>query len=411
MNLRPSLFVSLTLVVVLLAEAKAQYRGYAYQRQLQGQAQQWHAIPLPDSLFGRLQPNLADIRILGVQPGGDTVEAPYVLRRHEREWVQKPLSFSMLNQSSQPGRYQYTFKLPQGREVNQLELQLDRENFDWRARLEGSHDQQEWHLLADRQRLLAIKNGLADYRFTTLRFPRTNYPFLRLSIYSDESPKLLGASLTELDTLPGRYQERKPARFAVVHDKKERQSRVEISLAQVVPVSAIRLQVADTLAYYRPLRIQYLADSAETPRGWQYRYQTLLSSTLSSLEGAEFSVPTTIARHFRLIIDNYDNAPLQLEGARLSSPQWELVARFAVPGTYYLVYGNAAARPARYDLDRFTDTIPEAPDPLQLGPEEQRQSRGALARPLFSHKGWLWAVMGAIMVLLGWFTLQMLRKG
>jgi hypothetical protein len=411
MNLQPS-FAPLTLLFVLLfAQAKAQHGDYAYQRELEGITEEWHEVPLPDLLFGKLRTDLADLRIIGVQPGGDTLEAPYLLRRQEREWVQKEVRVTLLNQSSSKGVHYYTFQLPDSRVANQLQLQFSRDNFDWLATLEGSHNQRQWYLLAENQRILSLKNEQTSYRFTSLRFPKTNYPYLRLSIRSAESPLLLAATLTEQDTLPGKYRELAPSHFEIVQHKKEKQTELLLSLPQAVPVSAIRLQLADAMDYYRPLRIQYLADSVQTPRGWHHQYRTLTTATLSSLEESFFHFPTTIAKSFRIIIDNFDNAPLAIGQATLSSPEWVLAARFSQPARYYLLYGNASARPPVYDLSWFKDKIPPSLTALQPGEEQRLQTGKALAEPLFKNKFWLWGAMGVIMLLLGGFTLQMLKKG
>ncbi len=55
-----------------------QLKSYDKQIQLSGITEQWHSIPLPDTLFEDVENNLADIRVYGVTEN-DTLEAPYLL--------------------------------------------------------------------------------------------------------------------------------------------------------------------------------------------------------------------------------------------------------------------------------------------------------------------------------------------
>lgn len=88
-----------------------------------------------------------------------------------------------------------------------------------------------------------------------------------------------------------------------------------------------------------------------------------------------------------------------------------LIARFIDPATYYLVYGNDLAEKPHYDIDRFADKIPIALTALKLG-DEQLIEKTSLQKtePLFQNKIWLWTIMALIIVLLGWFSLIMIRK-
>jgi hypothetical protein len=76
-----------------------------------------------------------------------------------------------------------------------------------------------------------------------------------------------------------------------------------------------------------------------------------------------------------------------------------------------LTYGNKAAASPNYDIDRFTDKVPTTLTTLDLGKEltlgnKQVQVTG----PLFKNKGWLWTIIGLTIIILGWFTMKMMKK-
>ncbi len=194
-----------------------------------------------------------------------------------------------------------------------------------------------------------------------------------------------------------------------VADRK--QSVIDIDLKKYVPLSYLKIGVQDQLDYYRPLTVQYRTDSVQTEKGWKYNYAHLTKATLNSIDGNEFRFNSTIVRHLRLLIDNHDNQPLHINKVEAKGYVHELIARFAQPATYYLVYGNALAHTPQYDISETTSPIPENLVPLKLGETQTiPKKESPTVEPLFKNKFWLWGLMGIIIVVLGGFTLQMMRK-
>ncbi|HMQ62960.1 MAG TPA: hypothetical protein PKE06_19920 [Flavilitoribacter sp.] len=179
-----------------------------------------------------------------------------------------------------------------------------------------------------------------------------------------------------------------------------------------MPAAFLRINVADTFDFYRPLSIQYLRDSVETQNGWRYRFATLSTGTLSSLEKREFRFEGAISRQWRIVVYNDDNMPLNFGKMELKGYEHTLTLRFTTPADYFLAYGRQNAVKPLYDIDRFEDNIPAKLTSLSLGPEEDiRQEEAAARQPLFANKNWLWGIMGVVILALGWFTVRMMRKG
>ena len=87
-------------------------------------------------------------------------------------------------------------------------------------------------------------------------------------------------------------------------------------------------------------------------------------------------------------------------------------ARFSVPATYYLVYGNKQANLPYYDINRFENHIPAKLVKLNIGDEVEinRGNKNENIEPLFKNSIWLWSTMILIIFILGWFSLRMMRK-
>ena len=177
------------------------------------------------------------------------------------------------------------------------------------------------------------------------------------------------------------------------------------------PVSYLKLSVNDKFDFYRPLNIQYLLDSVKTEKGWKYNYGSLASGTLSSLEDNSYTFNEKITNKLKILIQNHDNQPLDVEAITIKGYVHELIARFNQPAEYYLVYGNNRAYKPNYDIINFQKNIPQELTVLSLGEEELIQkSELPIIGPLFQNPVWLWLIMIIIILVLGWFSMRMLKS-
>jgi hypothetical protein len=186
---------------------------------------------------------------------------------------------------------------------------------------------------------------------------------------------------------------------------------IEIGLQSVVPVCFVDIKIKDGFDYYRPVRIEYLADSVNTEKGWKFTYFNVESGTVNSFEKNEFRFSSTFAKRFRIVIDNQDNKPLTIDSVSVKGYKYELKARFTESAKYFIFYGNKDTYAPSYDIALFTDKIPAKISALNLGNEQfigkEVKQKG---NPLFQNKLWLWGIMLVIIALLGWFSLKMIKN-
>lgn len=403
------------MAIVLMAActfAFGQIERYNFRRELGSLSDQWYKITLPQDIFGKVRHDLSDIRIYGITANNDTVEAPYLIRLKIEKVSDKKVIFNTLNVSHNEHGYYFTFEIPAKKLINRIDLEFDQENFDWRINLEGSNDQQEWFTLIDNYRILSIRNEFTDFQFTKINFPEAKYRFFRMLIKTPEKPRLSNTFISLQEISDGIYNNYAIKKFSAKEKRQSRQTIVDVELQSPVPVSLIKINIADTFDYYRPVRVRYLVDSVETEQGWKYNYSTLATGTLTSIESNEFKIDNRILQRLRITIDNQDNPPLIIEGVVVKGYVHELAVRLTEPATYFLVYGNERAKAPNYDIKRFVDKIPENLTPLEMGPEISTKKEVVHGqRSLFADKGWLWAIMAVIILILGWFSIKMIRNG
>lgn len=410
MRLRIKITVSLFLLA--FSYSHGQMQQYSNKRELKGINKQWHKIVLPNDIFEKVSPDLSDIRVFGITASNDTIESPYLLRKLTDELSNKEADLKILNTSHSGKGYFFTFEIPSIETINQIKLKFKQQNFDWQLKLEGSQNQQEWFTIIDDYRILAIKNELTDFQFSKLSFPNSKYRFFRfLIVNSREKPDLKSISITQQTITEGVFRDYPIKKTLIQEDKETKQTIVDIELQSPVPVSYIKINAFNPFDYYRPLTIKYLSDSVQTEQGWTYNYRNLTMGTLNSFEKNEFKTNSLIIQKLKIVIHNQDNQSLTLDKIQIKGNVHELVTRFTEPATYFLTYGKSKAVKAYYDINRFTDKIPKTMTAIELG-DEQRIEREevSITDPLFKNKNWLWIIMTVIILLLGWFSVKMIRK-
>ncbi len=403
--------ISIGILLLVFSCSYGQMQEYTYKRELKGISDQWHKVVVPETVFGTLSRKLTDIRLYGITKDNDTIEAPYILQKTKDKVSTEEIAFQLLNTSHNGEGYFYTFEIPSTAPINQIDLHFGQQNFDWQLQLEGSQDQKEWFTIADAYRIVSIKNELTDFQFSKLTFPDVKYRYFKLRVNSKKKPDLQRVSISQENIIEGTLKEYKITSNQTKEDKQSRQTEINIELQHAVPVSFLKMNVNASFDYYRPVTIKYLTDSIQTEKGWIYNYRTLTSGVLSSEGINEFKATGTTAKKLKILIHNQDNQSLGINDIQVKGYTHELIARFTEPATYFLTYGNKNAKRPTYDIQKFTENIPTALTTLEIGNQTIIQKDDATTRsPLFENKIWLWGIMGLLILVLGGFSLKMIKQ-
>ncbi|WP_378176850.1 DUF3999 family protein [Aquimarina sp. SS2-1] len=388
-----------------------QMNTYDYKRPLSGITDNWHVVELPDEIFKKISSDFSDIRIFGITKEIDTIEAPFLLKQNQPKNYSKKIDFEMINRSKNTQGTFVTFKVPIDQTINQIRLFFQEMNFDRLLALEGSQNLDNWFTIVDNYRILSIQNESATYDFTTINFPNSKYQYYRVFVKGSDAPQINSAQVTLKEEVKGNY---KIYNIKSVNTQEEKQSKrtvIDIELDNHVPVSYLKVNIKNNFDYYRSFRIEYLQDSIQKDNGWRYDYRNITSGILNSFEKNEFNFRSIITNRLRLTIDNQDNEALDIEAIEVKGFSHELLVRFTTPADYFLIYGNKNVLKPSYDLRYVTKVVPEKLTKVRLGAEENiPKSPKEIVEPLIKNKVWLWAVMGVVILLLGGFTLMMMKK-
>jgi hypothetical protein len=387
----------------------AQKADYQFKREITGINAEWHLLNLPNEVFGKIRPNFSDIRILGITPENDTVEAPYLVERTASETSEKELVSMKFNSTHNEKGYFFTFEMEKEAIANQIVVDFLQKNFDWKVKVEGSQNQNEWFTLVEDYRILSILNEQTKYAFKSIIFPDAKYRFFRLCVNSPEKPVLLKGYVSQKVSKSGEYRAYSVKNFSNEVDKAAKQTILYVELPNAVPVSYLKFAVANKIDFYRPLKVEYLVDSQKTEKGYFYNYALITSGTLSSLEKDELIFANTLCKKLKITLENADNEPLKIDSVWVKGTPEKLIARFNKKANYFLFYGNPTASAPRYDIAVFQNKIPANLTEVSFANELSIKGKEVeKVEPLFQNKTWLWAIMAIIIAVLGWFSFKML---
>jgi hypothetical protein len=149
----------------------------------------------------------------------------------------------------------------------------------------------------------------------------------------------------------------------------ENQTIVTIS-ARREPLTSLRLETSDR-NFSRTARVEALRQ-----RGQNSTWETLGSATVSRLdfrelkrESLDIAIPETRETNLRFVVENGDNAPLNISRIATRGPAYEVVFMGDPKASYRLAYGNATIEPPSYDTAAIAASLAAnyKPLPAELG--------------------------------------------
>ncbi len=384
--------------------------GFLYKRkiELKKDSLNWNSVEIPDEMYDKVKSDLSDIRIFGFKDN-DTIEIRYTIHKNPDFEFDRNQELKIINQSVSDGKYYFTVQTS-NETLNQLGLKFRNENFDWKVNLEGSHNQSQWFTVLDDYRILAIHNSETNYRFEDLFFSDSQYKYYRISINSQEQPNLQ-------KVYSNHYHSKDSLEFRTITidklvtktDKKNKITTIEFSLEKPVPVYSVSLIPSKIIDYNRTVTVEYLQDSTKTEKGIIKHYSYFSSGILSSEHSREFSSSgrnSKFIKDFKITINNEDNQPLEIHSVVLKTFYFNILLSVDdYDSEYYLYYGNQNSFAPSYDAYYFNNV---EKNKVYLSEEITiTQKEEITSTPLFENKLWLWGIMILTIVILGYFSVNM----
>ena len=395
--------------LLFLTNAFSQSTNFKYKREVSGVNTTWHKLSLPLDIFEHCNENGSDFRILSINEN-DTIESAYILKTEEDKIERVEIPIKTIQKSNNENGYFYTFVNEKEEAINEIQLQFGLANFEFLVDLEGSFDQKEWFQFIKEERLLSISNSQVQFTHSKVAFTEVKYPFIRLRVQSKTNPQLLQTSIFREIKTEGKKVEVLTFLSEIVQNKKEKESIIYLDFNKKVPLNSLELEIDSKIDFYRDIQIFVFTDSVKTEKGWIENYRSIFQGNLNSFQKPIFHFEKTIGKKFKIVVYNQDNEPLIFMNSIAKTFETYLLVRFVEAKKHYLMYGNANAEFPNYDVTLFEKNIPQNISEATLTEEINLETEDIESqKPLFENKMWLYGIMAIIILLLGWFSIKMIK--
>jgi len=397
--------------------------------------EQYCRLKLTPEIYGAARPDLGDIRLLDAS--GEQV--PYVII--EPKDITEKLRYrpSLINSSTSEDKTALvTLDFGKQEIKNSIEVETGGTNFRRIVKVEGSNDNIEFFTLVEQAYVFAIGDG-RDRRFSKIDLPVNDYRYLRISVgpmaTEEESPVIEEVKTFKIEK---KLAERETIEMTMVEHKEDEKGNLSIYaydlLSAHLPISEIELDVADA-SFYRYVTVEGRdaatrkvkidsEDSRQRFREVEVSWTRIISDTIyryteangKRCEKRVLHIPSgrRAYRYLKITVNNYDDKPIMIKSASVKMIAHKVVFAAKSGVSLMLYVGSKSASKPRYDLVHMLK------QPSQVG-VKTAQLGGIIDNPLFGqaerkvawterHKVLLLVIMGAMVLVLGWFILRSFKS-
>ncbi len=370
-------------------------------------AGEWCELHIPNEIYRELQGDFSSLRIYSSNNSGDTLEVPYLIRNNLPNNQTHQVEFELFNESTKGDSKYFTFKPNSDELLNRMNLNIEDKEFDARIRLEGSKDQKEWFTILDDYRILSLNKDNIQFSYTDLEFSPVDYTYLRLELPTTltfQSAYLIG-NFSE-----GGIENVSKTNWKVKEVPEKKQTEILISLDEYTSVRSFEIQIADNIDYFRNSSLYYLKDSTNYLEKWHKNYKRIYSGDLTSVRDHREIFNMVFTNELKFVIHNADNQPLSIKDITVKGNTYSIIGRFKDGyQNHYLSFQHRKTRAPKYDIARFQDNIPEDLGIMSLGNATFIPYPSTEKEPFFKSNWWVWGAMILVIIVLGRFTIQMLK--
>jgi hypothetical protein len=309
-------------------------------------------FPLDEEIFAGANGDLSDLRVVTT----DGKETPYKLLVDQSENNIDSVELGIVNNSYVGGvSSSALLEAPQGQAINRLHITTTDKNFRRNVKVYGSADKKEWSTILDNGYIYDYTDIKGNFHSqdTTVDFPDSTFPYLKIEISDDENAPVGIVSVFAFEQIKKTAREvaRAPA-FTKTEDVEHKESIIIAdALQRGIPIMKAMLAVAGENFNRSVFIYSGNGDDKWNFLGQEYifRYNT------PRFSGEKLSVqfPETNDRYLKIVIQNKDDEPLPVTGITTYATYREVVFQ-AEPGSQYRVYyGNKKAKTPEYDFEKY----------------------------------------------------------
>ena len=365
-------------------------------------------VRLDAQVYADAAASLADLRVTR-----DGAEVPYLLSVAQAQMETAVVSARLMNRESRQGTLMATIEF-EGRQVhNRLELEVTREDFRTKVRVEASDDGRVWAVVRAGAYVFRYKTGdgrVAEH--LTIQYPDSRRRLVRLTVEEwPDAAQFTGVRVTRDTSRSARRSVLWQAASGMAVTTVKKTSCAVVDTGTAAPRDRLLVEPgAEPAVFHRSVTLEESLDG----KSWSWLaagalYRTAGDSSLA----VEFS--ETRSPWLRVCVFQGDDAPLRFARVQVEGLDREATFRGAAAGEYWLYYGAARAAAPSYDLARTAGAEFWAAARVgALGAAEANPGYVAPAAPVLPwsdrYPVLLYAGLGVAVLGLGWMALKLLRS-
>lgn len=401
----------LVLIILLFSPFLSFAQNFRFKKDIPKSVKGWNEIVLDADIYKHASKDLSDLRILGINTKGDTLEAPYILKNYSDEEDISTITCKPYNKVNNGTGFYATFKVPNKVFISSCKLLFANINYDWLVQLEGSNDETNWFNINENQRIINLDNETIEFDHSILEFEPTNYSYYRIWVKNPtEKVTLEAVTITTSTPTPITKPTYKISpKFKV--ENKNKTTYIDIKLVAPVPIYSLSVKFSENIDFYRPATISYgTIDTNITDDGFTERFENETSTIFTSMDKNPIILGSSITDHILIAIQNGHNMPLEIGSVELNALNYKLITRISKSASYALYYGDNELYFPQYDIVQYEESIPVNLNEINLSEEEPIEPQQPLTSNKPISKVWLWIMMFVLIGFLFLFSVKMLKK-
>lgn len=388
-------------------------QNFMYQAQLDTIVEDgFYRITISPQIAGYLKAGLSDIRLYSK----DLQEVPYLVQQEQPVQYKKLFrEYEIVSKISKPKLGTSLILRNASRsKINNIHLIIQNTNATKKAQLSGSHDANKWYSIDDGFILYPVKNQSATSEIKALEFPLSEYEYYKLDIQDSLSAPINIIKAGYYDTYAenGKYTPLEELKFIQKDSAALKQTFVYIQLKQPALVDKLELDITAPTYYLRPVEVNVPTITIDKRKRQKTFYETVAYTTVKSSADKTIFPKSFHAKDFYLLIQNEDNAPLQIADVKAYQINRYLVAFLKKGEAYQIKFGNDNLQAPQYDLAYFTDKLPATIPIIQVKsilPVSSSATASDSDSTFFTDKWLIWAAIGLVIVLLSFLSFRMVK--
>jgi|GEM_PF-1415924 len=369
----------------------------------------WNRLELDDDLLTNMSSINTYIRVNLIDSTNDTLEVPFIIESSKKLDSTVRIPVEIINKTTKDGRKYYTLVADSTQIISNLEFSFTGRNSLGKASLEGSNNQTDWFMISDSLLLGERHNSHQKISSRTIYDLQTLYKYYRLSL-EDSKSELKSVFYEKIFSTNPKYKKVHINHLKYRTDEEKHRTIYRFGLNGRLPIHYMMIDIQSKFDYSRDANLFALTDSFQTDKGIKYNYKLIETFKLSSLDSTNFtfSFPDHY-QYYKLVIENGNDPPLKIRRMTAYRHEYILKARFDEVGEGFIQIANTGSCPY-YDIEKFKSRIPNAMNEMKIGKKLEVEISKEEVEPLVTNKLWLWLVMMVAVIVIGYFSLKMLKE-